>query len=150
MPSDTGTAGAVDGSGPQRRSGGNGQAEIGIAAVLDEIARVGQRLSLLGDAGLEGSAVHDLADRIPLGQRLQGQLQIERPRGVAIGRQNRRVKKQPVFGRHFPRLQRQQAGRNFRRLDLKLIGADDQGVALFGLGVQRARAGEDERFALRS
>ena len=138
----------VDGGGPQHGPGGDGQAKVGIAAILDEVACVGQGLSFLGNAGLERSAVHDLTDRIALGQRLQGEAQIERARGIAIGGENRRVKEQAIVGRHFSRLQRQEVGGNFRRLDLELIGADDQRVTLLGLGVERARAGEQERFAL--
>ena len=43
----------------------------------------------------------------------------------------------------------QQPGRNLRRFDLELVGADNQGMALLGLGVERARTGERKGYALR-
>ena len=98
---------------------------------------------------VERRAIHHLAERIALRERAERELQIERPRGVAIRGEDRRVEEEAIFRRHFAGLQRQQSGRDIDRLHLELIGADDERVALLGLRIERARAGEGERLALR-
>ena len=82
-------------------------------------------------------------------QRTERELEAERPRGVAIGGENRGVEEQPILCRHFAGLQRQQSSRHLGGLHLKLVGADDDRVPLLGLRIERSRAGEAERLALR-
>ena len=134
---------------PQLRSVRQRQPEIRVAAVLHEIDRVGEHLTFLGDARGERRAIHHLAERITLCERTEREPQIERARRVTIGREDGRVEEQAVFRRHLARLQRQQTGRYVHGFYLELIGADDERVALLGLRVERAGAGEREGFALR-
>ena len=140
---------AVHGSRPQLRSVRQGQPEIRVAAVFHEIDCVGEHLAFLGDARGERRAIDHLAERIALRERAEREPQIERARRVAIGREDGRVEEQAILRRHFARFQRQQTGRHVHRLHLELVGADDERVALLGLRVERAGAGERERFALR-
>ena len=59
---------------------------------------------------VERRAIHDLAERIALGERAEREFQIEWTRRVAIGGEDRRIEEQAIFRRHFAGFKRQQAG----------------------------------------
>ena len=139
----------VDGGRPQLIPRRQRHAQARVPPVFQEIPDIRHHLPRLGDAGGQGGAVHHLAERIALGEGTQRELQIKGARGVMIGGQHRGVKEQPVLGGRLAGFQRQQAGRNRHGFHLELEGADDDRVALLGLGVQRARPGEGQGLPLR-
>jgi len=135
-------SGPVHGRRPQLGSFRQAQPEVGISAALDEIVDVRQDLALLRYFRAEHGAIHDLAQRIALHQWAQRQLQIKGLCHVVICGKNRCIEKQSVFRRHFPGFQQGQTGRNFDWPHLELVVADDEGMALFGLSIERPRARE--------
>ena len=140
---------AVHRGGPHLRALRQRETEVRVAATLHKVAGVGEHLSFFRDARGERGAIHDLAQRIALRERTQCEFQIEWPRSIAICSENRRVEKQPVLRRHFARLQRQQSGGFRHSLHVELIRTDHQRVPLLGLRIERTRAGECQRVALR-
>src|SRR5579864_7187174 len=97
---------------------------------------------------VERCAVNHLVDGIALGQGAERQPEIKWPRTIAVGAQDGRIEEKAVFCRHLSRLQLEQAAGNFRELHLKLVGTDDQRVALLRLGIQGADAAEAQVVAL--
>ena len=77
------------------------------------------------------------------------ELQIKWPCCVAVCGEDGRIEQETILRRDFARLQRKQAGRDAYGLYLKLIRADDERVALFGLRIEWTRASECECVALR-
>src|SRR5438067_2535571 len=81
---------------------------------------VGEHLAFLGNMGDEGGAVHDLAYGIALRERTQGELQVEWPRGIAIGREDRSVEEQAIFRGHLASLEWKQSRGYINRFYLEL------------------------------
>ena len=121
---------------------------MGIAAVLDEVADVGEDFAVLGDAGGEGGAVDDEAEGFALGEGAEVELEVEGTGRVAVSGEDGGVEEQAVLGGYLGGFEGEETGGHVGRGDLELVRGDDERVALFGLGVEGAGAGEGEGVAL--